>query len=136
MACTCEETIIDTDVVSVVIVDDQASFRSAARTVVGLAPGFRVAAEAETGEQGVDLAAGTTGALFLMDINMPGINGIEATRRITAADPTAVVILMSTYTAEDLPSDATTCGAASYVHKEDLFPDILQQVWDEQHPTT
>ena len=60
--------------------------------------------------------------LVLMDINLPGINGIEATRRITAAHPEAVVMLLSTYRAADLPTDAGTCGAAAYVHKEEFGP--------------
>ena len=60
--------------------------------------------------------------LVLMDINLPGINGIEATRRITAAHPGAVVMLLSTYQAGDLPSDAGSSGAVEYVHKEEFGP--------------
>ena len=48
-----------------------------------------------------------------MDINLPGINGIEATRRITAAHPDAVVMLLSTYQAADLPPDADSSGAVA-----------------------
>ena len=56
------------------------------------------------------MADALTPGLVLMDINLPGINGIEATRRITAAHPDAVVMLLSTYQADDLPSDADSCG--------------------------
>ena len=132
--CTQEEPVIDTDEVAVLIVDDQAPFRAAARTVVSLADGFDVSAESETGEDAVERAAELAPGLVLMDINLPGINGIEATRRITRDRPGTVVVLMSTYTAEDLPADATSCGAAAYVHKEDLFPDVLRRVWDEHRP--
>jgi two-component system, NarL family, invasion response regulator UvrY len=69
----------------------------------------------------------------LMDINLPGINGIEATRQIVAANPDIKVILLSTYRADDLPADAATCGAARYVHKEDFGPAVLRETWDE-HP--
>jgi two-component system, NarL family, invasion response regulator UvrY len=133
--CTQEESVIDTEAVDVMIVDDQAPFRAAARTVVALADGFGVTGEAETGEDAVEQATALGPALVLMDINLPGINGIEATRRITREHPGTVVVLMSTYTAEDLPADAMACGAKAYVHKEDLFPDVLRRVWDEHRPT-
>jgi two-component system, NarL family, invasion response regulator UvrY len=118
--------------VPVLIVDDQAPFRTVARTVVALAPGFSVVAEAETGEQALDRVDEHHPGLILMDINLPGISGIEATRRITAADASATVILLSTYTQDDLPADARTCGAAAYVHKEDMSPALLRRVWDER----
>jgi two-component system, NarL family, invasion response regulator UvrY len=118
--------------VPVLIVDDQAPFRSVARTVVGLAPGFSVVAEAETGEQALELAGQHHPGLVLMDINLPGINGIEATRQIVATDAAPTVILLSTYTQDDLPADARSCGAAAYVHKEDMSPALLRQIWDER----
>jgi DNA-binding NarL/FixJ family response regulator len=77
----------------------------------------------------VALADSLSPGLVLMDINLPGINGIEATRRITAAHPRAVVMLLSTYQAADLPSDAGSSGAAEYVHKEEFGPAIVRDVW-------
>lgn len=115
----------------VLIVDDQAPFRSAARVVVSVSPGFEVAAEAESGEEAVEMAASLSPDLVLMDINLPGINGIEATRQITAARPETLVILLSTYAAGDLPADARTCGAAAYVHKEDFGPVLLKTLWKQ-----
>jgi DNA-binding NarL/FixJ family response regulator len=118
------------DPVPVLIVDDQAPFRRAARAVVTATPGFEVAGEAESGEEAVELAdALAPSCLVLMDINLPGINGIEATRRITAAHPGAVVMLLSTYQAGDLPSDAGSSGAAEYVHKEEFGPGVVRDVW-------
>lgn len=111
------------------IVDDQAPFRSAARAVVTLTNGFAVAGEAESGEQAVELAAELTPDVILMDINLGAMNGIEATRLITEKRPETVVVLVSTYQADDLPADATTCGAATYVHKEELEPSTLEDVW-------
>jgi two-component system, NarL family, invasion response regulator UvrY len=119
------------DPVSVLIVDDQAPFRRAARAVVTVTAGFEVVGEAESGEEAVELAGSLHPALVLMDINLPGINGIEATRRITTADPSTVVMLLSTYQAGDLPDDSATCGAAAYVHKEQFGPDVIRDVWAE-----
>jgi DNA-binding NarL/FixJ family response regulator len=101
-----QEATISDDVVSVLIVDDQPPFRAVARTVVGVTPGFHVAGEAETGEEAVEVARRERPGLVLMDINLPGINGIEATRRILAELPETVVVLLSTYTREDLPRGA------------------------------
>jgi DNA-binding NarL/FixJ family response regulator len=75
------------------VVDDQAPFRSVARSLVAITPGLEFAAEAETGEQAVNLAESLHPRVVLMDINLPGISGIEATRRLCAADPTTKVRL-------------------------------------------
>ena len=122
------------DPVAVLIVDDQAPFRRAAKAVVGATPGFEVVGEAETGEQAVQMVNEISPQLVLMDINMPGINGIEATRQITTAHPEVVVLLLSTYQADDLPADARTCGAASYVNKEEFGPQVMQDLWAERRP--
>lgn len=115
--------------VAVLIVDDQAPFRNAARAVISLTDGFEVVGEAETGEDAVRMAAELTPGLVLMDINLPGINGIEATRQITAARPETVVMLLSTYREEDLPPGADDCGAAAYVNKEQFGPDVVEDLW-------
>jgi DNA-binding NarL/FixJ family response regulator len=114
--------------VSVLIVDDQPPFRDAARTVVSLLRGWRVVAEVATGEDAVAAARRTAPGIVLMDINLPGINGIEATRQILAERPSVRVVLLSTYAAADLPADALECGAAAYVRKEDLSPRMLREV--------
>jgi DNA-binding NarL/FixJ family response regulator len=117
-----------TDPVSVLIVDDQAPFRRAARAVVTVTSGFEVVGEAESGEEAVALAGELHPGLVLMDINLPGMSGIEATRQITSAAPGTVVMLLSTYQATDLP-DVADCGAAAYVHKEQFGPDVVRDVW-------
>jgi len=118
----------ETETVDVLIVDDQPPFRAVARTLVSLIAGWRVVAEVASGEDAVAAAAGSAPSVVLMDINLPGINGIEATRQIIAARPGVRVVLLSTYAADDLPADATDCGAAAYIRKEDLTPARLRDV--------
>ncbi len=121
-------------VVRVLVVDDQAPFRVAAKAVVRATAGFETAGEARSGEEAVDQATEISPDLVLMDINMEGIGGIEATRRITTEHPGVNVVLLSTYDAEDLPDDARHCGASVYVHKEQFGPDVLEQVWRHEGP--
>lgn len=116
--------------IDVLIVDDQETFRAAARTVVAAARGFTVAAEAATGEQAVELTRSVRPDVVLMDINLPGIDGLQATTEITSDQPEVSVLLMSTYRIEDLPADARACGAKAYVHKEDLSPRLLRDFAD------
>ena len=130
-----EPPIVATDTIRILIVDDQLPFRTIARTVVGVTPGFSVSAEAESGEEAIALAAEVRPQLVLMDINMPGINGVEATRELLKIVPDAVVILASTYQADDLPVGADSCGAAAYVHKEDVSPALITALWQEHRPS-
>jgi two-component system invasion response regulator UvrY len=122
-------------VTPVLVVDDQAPFRAIARQVVELTPGFTVVGEAESGEDAVRLAHELRPELVLMDINLPGINGIEATRQIVAAAPDTIVVLLSTYRESDLPADALESGARRYVHKEDFEPGVLLDAAGDQPVT-
>jgi two-component system, NarL family, invasion response regulator UvrY len=118
--------------VPVLIVDDQAFFRIAARAVLAVTPGFAAVGEACSGEEAVTRVDELAPDLVLMDIHLPGISGIEATRQIRAAHPGVAVVLLSTYKAEDLPTDARNCGALAYLNKEDFQPEILERIWVER----
>jgi DNA-binding NarL/FixJ family response regulator len=117
--------------VSVLIVDDQAPFRLAARAVVEATDGFDVVGEVETGEAALDAARELRPDLVLMDVNLPGINGLEATRVILAEGgaPRPMVIVFSTYEPAEYAPRAAEAGAVGYITKSDLSPERLEEVW-------
>jgi DNA-binding NarL/FixJ family response regulator len=124
--------------VRVLIVDDQEPFRMAARMVVEATEGFEVIGEAETGEDSVELARDLAPDLVLMDVNLPGINGLDATRRILAqgeGESEVVVLLLSTYEEEEYAPRAAECGAAAYIPKAVFGPDRLEQAWAAAAPS-
>jgi len=116
--------------VRVLVVDDQAPFRRAARRVLAATPGFELVGEAGSGEQAIALAAALAPDLVLMDVFLPGLNGIEATRRIVEARPETVAVLVSSYREDELPTGAGSCGALTYVHKANFGPEILTALWE------
>lgn len=115
--------------VRVLIVDDQSPFRQAARMVVESTDGFEVVGEAESGEEGVTMAESLRPDLVLMDVNLPGIDGLEATRRILAASDARVVLLLSTYEEAEYAPRAAECGAAAYIPKSAFAPERLEAAW-------
>jgi len=123
------DDIVADDLVRVWVVDDQASFRRAAAATLAAMDDFEMAGECETGESAVDRINSSDADIVLMDIHMPGMGGIEAARRLRAAHPDLVVVLMSTYDLEDLPAAASDCGAVAYLHKEHLSPELLSRIW-------
>ena len=121
--------------VRVLTVDDQRPFRVAAAAVLRRMAGFELVGEAASGEEAVAAVAALAPDLVLMDINMRGMSGLEATRAITAAAQPPVVFLCSTYQASDLPPDARDTGAAAYIDKEHLGAELLARLWSEHAPT-
>lgn len=113
---------------TVLLVDDQLPFRVAARSLLEAEEGYDVVGEAGDGEQAVELARLLRPDVVLMDVRLPGISGIEATRRILASDPLTIVVLLSTHAAADLPADLLDCGAAGFLRKEALDPTSLEQL--------
>jgi two-component system invasion response regulator UvrY len=118
--------------VRVLIVDDQPPFRVAANLVFDLLDEFEVVGEATSGEAALEQVTKLEPDLVVMDINLPGMSGIDATRRVAAEHPGTFVLLVSTYEVDDLPTGAETSGALAYVHKEHLDGDLVEQLWRER----
>ena len=116
--------------VGVVTVDDQAVFRCVAREVIDATSGFEALGEASSGEEALRLADNVDPDLFLVDVRMPGIDGLETTRRLLAAHPGSVIVLISTEDAAAVCSAAETCGAVELIRKEELGPATLQRLWN------
>jgi DNA-binding NarL/FixJ family response regulator len=115
--------------VRVLIVDDQEPFRMAARMVVEATEGFEVVGEAGTGEESVEMARELDPDLVLMDVNLPGINGLDATRQILEGSERQVILLLSTYEEAEYAPRAAECGAAAYIPKSSFGPDRLMDAW-------
>jgi DNA-binding NarL/FixJ family response regulator len=115
--------------VRVLIVDDQAPFREAARMVVELTDDFEVVGEVETGEAAVQKAQELEPDLVLMDLNLPGIDGLEATRRIRDNSKGVIVLMVSTYEAEEYAVRAGESGASAYISKSEFSPERLAGAW-------
>jgi DNA-binding NarL/FixJ family response regulator len=117
--------------VGVLTVDDQPVFRRVAKEVIEATDGFAHLGEATCGEQALVLADELGPDLVLLDVCMPGIDGVETARRLTRSHPTSTIVLTSTANPGDLPGGLGSCGAAAFVRKEDLRPATLRRLWSE-----
>ena len=113
-------------VVRVLLVDDQPTYLRALSSVVQETVGFEVVGEAASGEEAVSMAGALLPDLVLMDVNLPGIDGLEATRRLRATCSPPVVLLLSTYDEDAGEQFVTESGAAGYVTKSAFGPDRLE----------
>jgi CheY-like chemotaxis protein len=114
--------------VRVLVVDDQEPFRRAMTAVVEETDGFVVVASAASGEESLESAAAAQPDLVLMDVHLPGIDGLEASRRLTRSAAPPVVVLLSTYDEDQV--DVAGSGAAAYVPKATFGPDRLAELWE------
>jgi DNA-binding NarL/FixJ family response regulator len=120
-----------TNPVRVLIVDDQAPFRAAATAVVGLTEAFLVVGSAQSGEECLVKVRALTPDLVLMDISLPGMDGIEAARQVAALPVPPVVILVSTYSQDEYADWASSSGAIAYIDKSEFGPERLIAAWAE-----
>ena len=115
--------------VTVLAVDDQPIFLRAARQLVADTPGFEHVGEATCGPDALELVGAVHPDLVLLDVRMPGMDGIETARRMVGLDSHAVVVLVSLEETPDLPASLATVGAAVHLRKQDLSTSALQEIW-------
>ncbi|QKV95126.1 response regulator transcription factor [Streptomyces sp. NA02950] len=114
--------------VRVVLADDQPLVRAALRMVLTEAPDLELVGEAGDGAEAVALAESTGADVVVMDIRMPGVDGIEATRRITTGPGTAHVIVLTTFDDDDYVYGALRAGASGFLVKDMALDDILAAI--------
>ena len=112
----------------VVVADDHTLFRYGLKAMLANAEDFNVVGEAATGEEVVEKVAQTRPDIVLMDIQMPGINGIEATRRILERDPNIGVVVVTMFEDDDSVFAAMRAGARGYVLKGADAEEVLKVV--------
>ena len=120
---------------SVIAVDDHREFLDVVRTVVGATPGMAIVGEAACGEDAVRLVEQLRPDLVVMDVRMPGIGGVGATRRIKAAHPSTVVALVTSCSPDDLEPEGARSAADALICKQELCPGLLQEIWRRHRGT-
>ena len=114
--------------VTVVVADDQSAVREGLVLLLGTLPGITVAGEAADGDAAVQLVATVQPQVVLMDLNMPGCDGVAATARITAEHPGTRVVILTTYADDESIIRALQAGALGYLTKEATRAEIGRAV--------
>jgi two-component system, NarL family, invasion response regulator UvrY len=120
--------------IRVLTVDDQATFRGIAREVIDATPGFDAVGEAASGEEALAAVARLDPELVLLDVRMPGLDGIEVARRLRATHPDTLLVLISIEEAIDIPSAEQIVATVPLVRKQDFGPRLLARIWREHRP--
>jgi DNA-binding NarL/FixJ family response regulator len=114
--------------IRVLIADDQSMVRAGFRMLLGGEPDIEVVAEASNGLEAVDKAARFRPTVVLMDIRMPELDGLEATRRILAADDASRILVLTTFDLDEYVYEALRAGASGFVLKDDPPEQLLAAI--------
>ena len=114
--------------IRVLVADDQSMVRAGFRMLLSDEPDIEVVAEASNGLEAVDKTARYSPTVVLMDIRMPELDGLEATRRILAADPAARVLILTTFDLDEYVYEALRAGASGFVLKDDPAEQLLTAI--------
>jgi two-component system, NarL family, response regulator LiaR len=122
--------------IRLLLVDDHAVVRKGMRALLDREPGLEVVGEAETGEQAVQAAERLRPQVILMDLEMPGMGGIEATRHISASQPDTRIVVLTSHAAEEDVFPALKAGALGYLLKHSAPEDVLRAIRQAQRGET
>ncbi len=114
--------------IRVLIVDDHKLVREGFQLLLSRAKDIQVVGEARDGKEAVELAERLSPDVVLMDITMPRMNGIQATKLIRGRRSKTEVIIVSMVSDETLLSQATACGAKGYISKNDCFDRLVSEI--------
>jgi DNA-binding NarL/FixJ family response regulator len=114
--------------ISVILVDDQPLLRKGFRMVLEEEPGIVVVGEASDGAAAIDLVSRHNPDVVVMDVRMPGMDGIEATRAITAADPRTRILILTTFDLDEYAFSALRLGASGFILKDVLPSEFVRAV--------
>ena len=114
--------------IKVLLVDDHAIIREGLRSLLERQPEMEVIADTDDGRKSIELVRELLPDIVIMDITMPGLNGIEATRQITAEFPDVKVIALSIHSKRRFVADMLSAGATGYILKECLFDELIQAI--------
>ena len=114
--------------IRVLLCDDQALVRSGFRMILDQRPGIEVVGEAEDGLQAIALAERRRPDVILMDIRMPNLDGVEATRRLVAAGTPARIVILTTFDLDEYVYEALQAGASGFVLKDDPPEQLLAAI--------
>lgn len=117
-----------TDPVRILLVDDQQLIRLGFGLVLGAEDDLDVVGEASNGAEAIDLAATLRPDVILMDVRMPGLDGIEATRRIVAANPDSRIIILTTFDLDEYAFGALRAGASGFLLKDALPNELTSAI--------
>ncbi|MBI5929633.1 MAG: response regulator transcription factor [Chloroflexi bacterium] len=112
----------------ILIVDDQIVVSEGLKAILSATPGIEVVGIAQDGAQALELVATTKPELVLMDLKMPGMNGIHATRKIREQYPDVRILVLTTYVEDEWVFDAIQAGAAGYLLKDSRREDIVNAI--------
>ena len=114
--------------IRILLVDDQAMFREGLRTLLATQPDFEVVGEAANGEEALRLCSSERPEIVLMDLRMPVLDGVAATRRIHAAHPDTRVIVLTTFDDDEDIFEGLRAGAVGYLLKDAGSPKLFEAV--------
>jgi DNA-binding NarL/FixJ family response regulator len=115
-------------IIRILIVEDQTLMRQGLRTILDLEPGMTVIGEAVDGESGLREALRLRPDVILMDVQMPGLNGVEATAAICAAWPGARVLILTTFDRDDYVYQGVRAGALGYLLKDAPAEELIRTI--------